>query len=142
MEFIKKSYYYFFYKIYRSIEYTSELSGGSFLTSFKAGFVMIVLEIWVLMSLGAYYATYTKTAVELSISMPIIYIPLLIIIGFNYFTLDYKDTWKGYNAEFDRLPKNKNRLGSWIVFGIVLLIISNLVYSFYLMSQIDWSQYR
>ncbi|MCD0467648.1 hypothetical protein [Flavobacterium sp. ENC] len=29
MKFIKKSYYYFFYKIYRSIEYTSKSFGGA-----------------------------------------------------------------------------------------------------------------
>ena len=142
MKKIKNAYYYFFYKIYCSIEYTSDLSGGKFLSSFKAGLVMIALEIWMLMSLGAYYAIYTKTAIELSISMPVIYIPLIIIIGFNYFTLDYTDVWKKYNNEFDKLPKQKNRIGGWIVFSIVLLVIANLIYSFYLMSQIDWSQYR
>lgn len=142
MKFIKKSYYYFFYKIYCSIEYTSELSGGKFLTLFKAGVVMIALEIWILISIGAYYAIYKKIFLELSLSMPIIYIPLLIIVAFNYFTLDYKDNWKKYNTEFANYPKKKNRIGGWIVFGIIVLIIANLIYSFYLMSEIDWSKYR
>lgn len=142
MKFIKKSYYYFFYKIYRSIEYTSELSGGKFLTLFKAGAVMIALEIWILISLSAYYAIYTKTFIELSISMPIAYIPLIIIIAFNYLTFDYKDNWKKYNGEFANYSKRKNRIGGWIVFGIILLIISNLIYAFYLMGEVDWSKYR
>jgi hypothetical protein len=142
MKFIKKSYYYFFYKIYRSIEYTSELSGGKFLTLFKAGVVMIALEIWILISISAYYAIYKKISLELSLSMPIIYIPLLIIVAFNYFTLDYKDNWKKYNTEFANYSKKKNRIGGWIVFGIIVLIMANLIYSFYLMSEIDWSKYR
>jgi hypothetical protein len=141
MKFIKKSYYYFFYKIYRSIEYTSELSGGKFLTSFKAGAVMIALEIWILVSLGAYYAIYTKTFIELSISMPIAYLPLL-IIAFNYLTIEYKDNWKQYNIEFANYSKKKDQIGGWIVFGIILFIICNFIFSFYLMSQIDWSKYK
>ena len=142
MKFIQKSYYYFFYKIYRSIEYTSELSGGKFLTLHKAGLVMLALEAWMLLSFCNYYAIYTKTLKELSISMPIVYTPAIILFAFNYFTLDYKDNWKQFNSEFANYSKRKNRIGGWIVFGIILLIISNLIFSFYLMSQIDWSQYR
>ncbi|WP_124019594.1 hypothetical protein [Flavobacterium sp. HTF] len=142
MKFIKKSYYYFFYKIYRSIEYSSGLSGGKFLTSFKASAVMITLEIWLLISLSAYYSIYKKTFIELSISMPIAYIPLIIVIAFNYLTIEYKDNWKKYNIEFANYSKNKNQIGGWIVFGIILLIISNLIYSFYLMGEVDWSKYR
>lgn len=142
MKFIKKSYYYFFYKIYRSIEYTSELSGGKFLTRSKAGLVMLALQVWILFSFGAYYRIFTKTSIQLSFSMPIIYVPAIIIFAFNYFTLDYKDNWKKYNNEFANYSKRKNRIGGWIVFGIILLIISNFIYALYLMSQIDWSQYR
>ncbi|RUT68552.1 hypothetical protein D0817_20725 [Flavobacterium cupreum] len=142
MKFIKKSYYYFFYKIYRSIEYTSKSFGGETLISSKAGLVMLALEAWVLFSFVAYYRIYTKTSMQLSISMPIVYIPLILLFVFNYFTLDYKGKWKQYNTEFANYSKKKNRIAGWIVFGIILLIISNLIYALYLMSQIDWSQYR
>ncbi|MEO6175386.1 MAG: hypothetical protein ABIP27_09580 [Flavobacterium circumlabens] len=142
MKFIKKSYYYFFYKIYRSIEYTSKSFGGETLISSKAGLVMLALEAWVLFSFVAYYRIYTKTSMQLSISMPIVYIPLILLFVFNYFTLDYKGKWKQYNTEFANYSKRKNRIGGWIVFGIILLVISNLIYALYLMSQIDWSQYR
>jgi hypothetical protein len=142
MKFIKKSYYYFFYKIYRSIEYTSKAFGGETLISSKAGLVMLALQVWALISISAYYAIYTKTFIELTISMPIVYIPALIVFAFNYFTLDYKDNWKKYNVEFANYSKRKNRIGGWIVFGIILLVISNLIYAFYLMGEVDWSQYR
>ncbi|MRX42071.1 hypothetical protein GJU43_22580 [Flavobacterium sp. LC2016-23] len=142
MKFIKKSYYYFFYRIYRSIEYTSELSGGKFLTFHKASLVVLALEAWVFFSFMAYYRIFTKTSIQLSFSMPIIYVPAIIIYVFNYFTLDYKDNWKQFNVEFANYSKRKNRIGGWIVFGIILLIISNFIFSFYLISQVDWSQYR
>lgn len=103
---------------------------------------MLALEAWIFFSLLAYYKIYTKISIQLLISMPIIYIPAIIIYAFNYFTLDYKDNWRQFNAEFANYSKRKNRIGGWIVFGIILIIVSNLIYSFYLMSQIDWSQYR
>lgn len=142
IKFIKKSYYYFFYKIYHSIWYTSNAFGGESLISYKAGLVMLALETWLLFSFAIYYVVYTKTYIELTISMPIAYIPLIIIFVFNYFTIHYKDNWKKYNFEFDNYSKRKNRIGGWIVYGIVVFIISNLIYSFYLMSEVDWSKYR
>lgn len=127
---IKKLYYYLFYKIYKAIIYTST-PFGDFLSSFKAGLVLIVLQIWSFLSIINYYTVITGSKVELSISTPIMYIPLIIIIGFNYYTLDYLDIWKSYNQEFDQLPKKKNTIGSWIVILIVLIVIMNFVFSFY-----------
>lgn len=142
IKFIKKSYYYFFYKIYHSIWYTSNAFGGESLISSKTSLVILALETWGLFSLTNYYTIYTKTFTELTISMPVVYIPCIILFVFNYFTIHYKDKWKQYNNEFDNYSKRKNRIAGWIVFGIILLIISNLIYSFYLMSEIDWSKYR
>lgn len=142
MKSIKKCYYYFFYKIYHSIWYTSNAFGGESLISYKAGLVMLALEAWILFSFVAYYRICTKISMQLSITMPIVYIPLILVFAFNYFTIHYKDNWKKYNFEFDNYSKRKNRIGGWIVFGIVILVISNFAYSLYLMSLIDWSKYR
>jgi hypothetical protein len=131
---IKKLYYYFFYKIYKAIQYTSA-PFGEFLTNFKAGLVMIALEIWSVFFIGIYYSLITDTKIELFISMPIIYIPLITIIGFNYYSLNYLTIWKSYYKEFEQLPKRKNIMGSWVVFGIVLFIIANLIFSFYCLDQ-------
>jgi hypothetical protein len=102
---------------------------------------MIALEIWILLSLVNYYTVYSKVFVELSILMPMVYIPLIIVIGFNYLTLDYNNNWKKFNVEFENYSIKKNRIGSCIVFGIILIIICNLIFSFYLMSQVDWNKY-
>lgn len=135
MRILKKMYNYFFYKIYKSIEYTSELSGGKFLSAFKASLVMITLEIWILLSLGIYYTIITKTKIELSISMPIIYIPLIIIVSIDYFIFHHKNQWKNIILKFDKLSKKRNVIGGWIVCGVVVLIITNLIFSFYLFYQ-------
>jgi magnesium-transporting ATPase (P-type) len=131
---IRKLYYYFFYKIYKSIQYTSA-PFGEFLNNFKAGLVMIVLQLWIVFSIINYYTVITGTKVQLSISNPIIYIPLVIILGVNYYTLDYLDIWKSYNNEFDQLHKKKNIIGGWIVLAIVIIITANFIFSFYCLDQ-------
>ncbi|WP_343622713.1 hypothetical protein [Flavobacterium lindanitolerans] len=119
----------------------SEAAPSRWLSDWKAGIAIIVLEIWICVSLISYFSVITKRATELTISSPIVFLPLIFIIALNYFAFVYTDIWKEYVAEFDQLPKKKNRIGSWIVFGVVLFVIANLIFSFYLMSQIDWSQY-
>lgn len=139
---LKESYYYFFYKIYKSIDYTSKAMGGSFWTGFKATLVIMALEIFLLIFIGVYYTVITKTSIELRPDMPIIYIPVLVLGIFNFLMFDINDNWKSYVKEFDQWPKHKNKIGSWIVLAITLFIIGNLILSFYLMSQIDWESIR
>jgi|GEM_PF-567447 len=131
---IKKLYYYFFYKIYKSIQYVAAPFGDS-LISFKAGLVMITLEIWSFFSIINYYTIIIGNKIELSLSKPIIYLPLIIIIGFNYYTLNYLDLCQKYNKEFEQLQQKNNILGNFIVFGIILLIIANFIFSFYCLDQ-------
>ena len=60
----------------------------------------------------------------------------------NYFIFNHRNRWKYIVKEFEKLPKRKNEIGGWIILGVILLIITNMVYAFFLMSQIDWSRYR
>lgn len=140
MEFIKKSYYYFFYKVFKSIEYTSDLSGGKFFSAFKASIVLIALEFWLTIAILNYYNIFIDRHVHFPKSY---YVGIALFFSFlSYITIDYNDVWKYYNRKFDKLPKQKNKIGSWIVFLIIIFIITFFIYSIYLMSQIDWSQYK
>lgn len=136
---MKRAYYYFFYKLYRFWE---NVSDPKFWSDWKATVTIIVLELLILLSIGAYYAVISRTILDLNIKMPIVYIPSIIIMTTNYFAFIHTDKWKDYVEEFDLLPQKNNKTGSWIVFIIILLIIMNWVFSIYLMSQVDWSQYR
>lgn len=142
MKKIKRYYHYFYYRIYRFIEYTSEQMGGKFLTEFKAGITVIAFEIWSLLSIYNYYTIITKENLHLSFKKTLIYIPLIIIILLKWQNFSSKEQWFSYHQQFDALPKKVNKKGGWIVFGITVFIILNLVFSFYLMMQIDWSKYR
>lgn len=132
--YIKKLYYYFFYKIYKAIIYTSA-PFGNYLINFKAGLVLVVLQIWSYISIINYYTALTGDSFKLSIISPIIYIPLIVILGFNYYTLDYLNNWKEYNREFDQLSKKKNRMGSLFATVLVLILTVNFIFSFYCLFQ-------
>ena len=54
----------------------------------------------------------------------------------NYFAFIHTNKWKAYIIKFDRLPPNKNKLGGWAVFLIAIFVVANLIFSFYLISQI------
>jgi len=131
---MKKAYYYFFYKVYKAIQYTSE-PFGDFLIGFKTSLVIVALEIWFCVSLLIYYNIFICPNSNI-IGTEIQWILMVIILVLvDYFIFHHNDQWKKYNQEFDQLPKKKNNMGSWIVFLIVLLIISNFIFSFYLYYQ-------
>jgi len=133
---IKKVYNYFFYKIYKSIEYTSGESDGKNMINFKAGLVIIFLEILSLVSLLIYYNLYfnpTFNIIGTEIQWIIMVISLVLIDYFIFHNNTSK--WQELFIKFDKLPPQKNTLGSWAVFGIISLILINFVLSFYLYYQ-------
>ncbi len=135
---IKKAYYYFFYKLYK-VAMTGAIKS---LSNWYALLAIMVLDSWFILSLYNYYTIFFNrySSLELKSFKTIIYIILLLII--NYFSFAYKDKWKVYVAEFDKWPRKRNILGGIIVWSFIVLVIANLVFSFYLFSQIDWKQYR
>lgn len=135
MKKIKKAYYYFFYKIYKSIIYTSNLFGGEFWSDFKAGIAVGALEIWFLASILNYYSIINNIKLNISLTNPIILIPLILLFVLNYFTFIHTDVWKIYNKEFDGLSKEKNKRGSIIVWTIIAFIIINFLVSVYLLQK-------
>lgn len=133
---IKKVYNYFFYKIYKSIEYTSGESDGKSLMNFKAGLVIIFLEILCIVSLLIYYNLYFNPTFNIigTEMQWIIMVISLVLIDYFIFHND-KSKWQELFIEFDKLPKKKNTLGSWAVFGIISFILINFVLAFYLYYQ-------
>lgn len=135
---IKKIYQYFFYKLYKHFE-----KGPSvWLSDWKAVFSIDVLIFFIILTGVNYYTDYTKNIIEFGNRKVLVIILGILILVPNYFIFHYKDRWKIIIHEFNKLPKQKNKIGGWVVFGTVLFIIANLIFSFYLMSQIDWNKYR
>jgi hypothetical protein len=135
---VKKAYYYFFYKIYQ-VTLTGAIKS---LSKFYASLIIMALEFAFLLSLFVYYKIFIDryAALEVKSFKTLVFaIPIFLL---DYFYFIRTDKWKDYIAEFDLWSKRKKRLGSIIVSSIILLIIINLIFSFYLMSRIDWRPYR
>ncbi|WP_326983450.1 hypothetical protein VUJ46_02575 [Chryseobacterium sp. MYb264] len=138
---IKKAYHYFYYKIYKSIEFTSNEIGGSFLIDWKATLVVDVLIYFIVSASLIYYTIFFDRNIHLNQSNTDVFIIAIPIFLLNYFVFHHQNKWKNIIISFDQLPQKKNVIGGWIVFIIIVFIIGNLIYSFYLMSLIDWSKY-
>jgi hypothetical protein len=137
--FIRRAYYYLFYKLYKFWE---AISIPKFWSDWKAELSIDVLEIFLGLSGICYYAIVNKAIIDFGSGKYIVCLYLLLIAIPNYFIFHHHDQWKQIVHEFDSLSKKNNRIGGFIVWAIILLIIANLVFAFYQLGQIDWKQYR
>jgi hypothetical protein len=135
---ITRLYYYLFYKLYRWYEKGPSI----WMSDWKASLSIDVLVFFVILSFIVYYTTFIDRYFELGDSKIIVFLFIVGISVPNYFIFHHRDQWKGIVQRFDKIPKRKNLIGGWIVFGVVLLIIANLIFAFYQMSLVDWSKYR
>jgi purine-cytosine permease-like protein len=83
---------------------------------------------------------YFEIATRISVFDNPIYLILicLAIMIANYFCFHYNNNWKIYKTEFEKWPKKRNSTGGLVVFLIVLSILGNLIFMFYLYSKVKW----
>jgi uncharacterized membrane protein len=123
-----RAYNYFFYKLYRFFE-TSNYS--RWWSEWKAYASMLALSLWLYSAIETCYHYFFNIPVKSSNSpIDLLTAIFLLIVGVsNWMLFEYQDKWKGIVKEFDKLPKQKNKVGSIIVWVIILSII--IFYWFY-----------
>jgi purine-cytosine permease-like protein len=129
---IKRAYYYLFYKFYKF----GEWSPSVFPSDFTATFAIACLEVLFLMSLKFYYIEFIDRNDTFTFFSFQTLTPLLAVLLINYFAFINNSNWKKYIREFDRLPKNINLIGTWVVIGMASFVIGSLALAFYIMGQI------
>lgn len=134
---MKRAYYYLFYKLYKFWEAASD---PKFWSDWKAGVTIVTMELWIIISAMNYYNVFINKYFEITKAKLSIWGIIIVII--NYFAFLHTDVWRLYIKEFDQLPKRKNKHGTWVVLSVVLFVAVNFIFSFYLISRIDWSKYR
>jgi hypothetical protein len=135
---IKRAYYYLFYKFYKFWEIVST---PKFISDWKAELSIDVLEIFLGLSGIVYYTVISKKWIDFGNGKYIIPIYLIFVAVPNYFIFHHQNQWKQIVHEFDKWPKRNNKIWGIIVWTIISIIITNLIFAFYLMSQIDWKHY-
>lgn len=127
---MKRAYYYLFYKLYKHYEDSST----PWWSDFKASVSIGILEIWLLLSTLNYFLLTTgKKIGELTLQQPLVFIPIVILFLLHYFSFIHTDIWKKFNQEFDQLPTEKNKVGSIIVWSVIIVIVVNMIFSYYLL---------
>lgn len=72
-------------------------------------------------------------------------LPLIIgilVFGFNYLYFLFEDKWKNRILKFEKLSRKKDLSGITLVMIFSITIIISLLYSYYLISTIDWKSIR
>ena len=139
MERIKFCYYYLFYKIYKHFE-----KGPSvWLSEWKATLLVDLIFFIIMFLFVIYYNIFVDRNFSYDIENLYFYVTIFyfsLIIVPNYYIFNHKDRWKMIVKEYDKFPKNKNYIGGWVVLIFILLLLSLLLYGYYLMSIIDWNK--
>lgn len=134
---LKKMYNYLYYKLYK----LADSSIFAFWSEWKAYILISLLDLILILSTFIYYNIFINRYINIDSNIPVY--ALVGIVGFiNYMIFYSRDQWKKIVKDFDKLPKKKNIIGGVIVYTFIILVFANLVFSFYLMSQIDWSLYK
>lgn len=127
---IKKAYFYLFYKFYKFTDWAHTM----FPHDMAATAAIAMLEVLFILSLKFYYIEYIDPKNELTPLQMIL--AGIVIILINTFAFIMNDKWKHYIKEFDKLPRYKNIIGTWVVILIVAFILVNAAISFKTMSEI------
>ena len=129
---IKKAYYYFFYKFYKF----GERSLSTLPSNYTAAVAIGVLEVLFWLALKFFYIEFVDQNNSYQLLALQTLIPLGIIITVNCTAFLFTAGWKKYVSEFDQWPRSKNIIGTWVVAGIVLFIIVNIIVAVNVMSQV------
>ncbi len=135
---MKKAYTYIYYKLYKF----SESAPSKWLSDWKASLVMDTLIYFLINTICIYYKIYINPHFHFSSNNYDVISIVLIISGVNYFVFNYQNKWKEIIAEFDKLPRKANNVGSVLVAIFIVFIVVNLLFAYYQMSLIDWSKFR
>ena len=127
---IKKAYFYLFYKFYKF----GEWSPSVFPSDWTATLAIGILELLFIAALKFYYIEYINPKNELTPLQVVVAGILVFLINTIAFLIN--DKWKHYIKEFDKLPRYKNIIGTWVVIIIVAFILVNVSISFKAMSEI------
>jgi hypothetical protein len=130
MERIKRAYYYFYYRIYKTFNKDDH---PLFSVGFRADIVIMAVKGWTAIALYAYLSILLGYRIELSITEPLGLIPFVLAVGSTLYFLTFSNKWKPYFEEFEKLPKRKNLIGGIIVWGMVILSFINFIISVNLM---------
>lgn len=131
-------YKYLFYKLYISLE---KYSSPRFWSEWKAASLLVLLLLSIVYSLILYYTIYINRLSSIGGNVYIIGSIAIFLSVINYSIFIFQNKWIVIVEKFNKIPKRRNQIGSLVFLLFCTGCVANIVYAFYLFSQIDWSLY-
>lgn len=122
----KETYYYTFYKFYKLWEKVDNILLSN---SFRAEVSMMAVKIWLFIVIYAYGCALFRIKPDISIRKPMGYIPIILVLLSTHYFFSKKAKWESYFKEFEKWPKNRNRIGGVLVWSVVVFIFVNVFVS-------------
>ena len=132
MQTLLRLYAYFYYKLFKFWEVASI---PKFLSDWKASLTLDVLEIMIALSGICYYTIISKKWIDFGDNKILVFVYIVLIAVPNHFFFNYNNRWKSFESEFDKWSKEKNAKGTIVVICIVVVVVLNLILSFYLLGK-------
>lgn len=137
MRLLSKAYYYMFYRFYKLFE----AAPSRWWSEGKAGAAMTLMIIFLLFTIEGYYSISTRKNIIPENSGKLFVGALAFIIGvINYFIFAHNHRWQDIVLDFEKHSESCQRIGKLLFWFLILFIFVNMVYMFYLTSQINWSR--
>ncbi|MDR1003773.1 MAG: hypothetical protein LBL97_02010 [Prevotellaceae bacterium] len=135
---LAKAYQYLYYRIYKFLD-DSYMDG--FWMEWRAGGILFTIVVWFAISLFVYFSILVDLLFANIDAEIITYMfgaclcVLLLFVAIKTVTLvTYKSHWKKIIVKFNKLPQKENTKKGLIALSVVVLIVANLIFSFYLLS--------
>jgi hypothetical protein len=137
MKTLQIGYAYLFFFFYNSVNKVK----GNILVQFKALLMVAGIEFVIIIAIATYYMNFKRIMIPQDFDKLYLLIPILPLVGLKLWFFERNENWKRYISEFNTWPEDKQKKWNLIMRCIVIFVFANLFFSFYWMSQIDWSQY-
>jgi hypothetical protein len=124
---LKKAYYYLFYKLYKFWNKNENILLSS---NFRAEISIIAIKLWIVFALYGYGFALFKLKPSISITNPIGFVPIILVLGTTLYFFTFSEKWKHYFEEFEQWPREKNAKGGLIVWSLIGFIFINVLITF------------
>ncbi|SIR08378.1 hypothetical protein [Pontibacter lucknowensis] len=102
-----------------------------------------ILQVWLLLSCLLYYAVNTtEELVPSQLQVPIFSAVIFTLTLVNYVLLEQRWPWGKLFKIFLASSAPKNNPASALGWLLALLVVVNVLFSYFLLSNIDWAHYR
>lgn len=138
MHLIKTGYAYLFFFFYNHINSFK----NNILVQWKAVLMVAMMECFLIISIITYYLDISKITVAEDFNKLYLLLFAIPLVGLKLWFFERNENWRKYLAEFEAWPEKNRKRWDWVMRLLIVFIVGNLVLSYYIMSEIDWSQYR